>query len=507
MIISNTLSFVTTNSIAALLRGLIVYSLFASSISLSLGAAEPTGWFNLGQAWSKSPSQSALQETRVRVYGTQTHVVAEFKATDADAANRAISKKENTWELGDVLELFLEDPRADYYTEWHVTPEGRSWSKRFFTQSPGGQRNWESEPIENADWLEVSSEVKDGILTARIIVPYEAFSVDGQRPPVIRWVTCRIDASLGEQGSEPVLSSSGAFPAHEKGLSFHRDRSFWHTTDFSNGFAWTGVDHFVLTPDGVIPRRVTPTTLQAMSKAEAFVAQLSSGVKLQLPAEGAKGLDVTIRTINDDDYPTNWALYLDDLKVHPTISVAAGSKEPRTLSWKLPRNAEGQTLTLYFPTHAEVELRRVEVKRELTGQASISAPLTAERPPEGSRMRISTTQSSESEPNVAETRWLVHGDSITHGANVTSPDFTWVEQSAQKLGWKPINFGFGGIARAQPFFAEAIAARNDWDVLSLHIGTNSYREDAAAYEVKYNTFLDTIRAAHPEKPIICVTLI
>ena len=110
------------------------------------------------------------------------------------------------------------------------------------------------------------------------------------------------------------------------------------------------------------------------------------------------------------------------------------------------------------------------------------------------------------------TRVLFHGDSITQGHGVTSPRETYVQQVADKLDCVGINYGFGGTAWADNIVAQTIAARSDWDVLVIMLGTNSFAgtdaqgkaETAAEYAAKYDAFLATIRAAAPKKPILCI---
>ncbi len=110
-------------------------------------------------------------------------------------------------------------------------------------------------------------------------------------------------------------------------------------------------------------------------------------------------------------------------------------------------------------------------------------------------------------------RVLFHGDSITHGHGVTSPRETYPWQVAEKLGCVPLNYGFGGSAWADNVVAQTIASRTDWDVLTIMIGTNSLigtdsagrSETAAQYAAKYYAYLETIRAAAPTKPILCIT--
>jgi lysophospholipase L1-like esterase len=110
-------------------------------------------------------------------------------------------------------------------------------------------------------------------------------------------------------------------------------------------------------------------------------------------------------------------------------------------------------------------------------------------------------------------RVLFHGDSITHGHGVTSPRETYPWQVAKKIGCVPLNFGFGGTAWADNIVAQSIAARTDWDILTIMLGANSLAgvdsagkpETAAQYAAKYDAYLRTIRAAAPKKPILCIT--
>ena len=110
-------------------------------------------------------------------------------------------------------------------------------------------------------------------------------------------------------------------------------------------------------------------------------------------------------------------------------------------------------------------------------------------------------------------RVLFHGDSITHGHGVTSPRETYVSQVADKIGCVPLNYGFGGTVWADNIVAQTIAARADWDVLTIMLGANSLAgadsagkpETATQYAGKYDAYLATIRAAAPTKPILCIT--
>ena len=108
---------------------------------------------------------------------------------------------------------------------------------------------------------------------------------------------------------------------------------------------------------------------------------------------------------------------------------------------------------------------------------------------------------------------LFHGDSITHGHGVTSPRETYVWQTCEKANCEPLNLGFGGSAWTDIPVADYIASRNDWNVLVLMLGTNSFGgnnsegkpETLGEYRDKYDAFLAAIRAKHPTQPILCIT--
>ena len=111
-------------------------------------------------------------------------------------------------------------------------------------------------------------------------------------------------------------------------------------------------------------------------------------------------------------------------------------------------------------------------------------------------------------------RVFFHGDSITQGHGVTSPRETYclAGRGAIKLRRHQQRIS---AARPGPITRslKSIAARSDWDVLSIMLGTNSFGgtdaygkpETAAQYAQKYDAFLETIRRAHAQKPILCVT--
>jgi lysophospholipase L1-like esterase len=156
-----------------------------------------------------------------------------------------------------------------------------------------------------------------------------------------------------------------------------------------------------------------------------------------------------------------------------------GSGEP-------PRESEFTILLPHYYRNAEIMINAIGVQ----DHAQILAPAPDRRP-----------------------MVLFHGDSITHGHGVTTPRETWVWQSCEIADCQPLNLGFGGSAWTDTVVAEYIASRSDWDALVLMLGTNSFGgtdgarkpETLEQYEKKYDTFLATVRARYPSKPILCIT--
>ena len=108
---------------------------------------------------------------------------------------------------------------------------------------------------------------------------------------------------------------------------------------------------------------------------------------------------------------------------------------------------------------------------------------------------------------------LFHGDSITHGHGNNSPREAFAWQACEMAHCESVNLGFGGSAWADRAVAEYIASRNDWDVLVIMLGTNSFGgadssgkpEKANEYKKKYDDFIGVIRAKYPDKTIIGIT--
>jgi len=106
-----------------------------------------------------------------------------------------------------------------------------------------------------------------------------------------------------------------------------------------------------------------------------------------------------------------------------------------------------------------------------------------------------------------ETRYLAYGTSITEGA-LSNPHLAYVATAARQLGVDPINLGMAGSAYCEPAIAEHIAGRDDWDFATIAISVNMSNRGftVAQFRERADQLLDTVAGAHPEKPIVAISL-
>jgi lysophospholipase L1-like esterase len=103
-------------------------------------------------------------------------------------------------------------------------------------------------------------------------------------------------------------------------------------------------------------------------------------------------------------------------------------------------------------------------------------------------------------------RYLAYGTSITEGGCATNPGLCYAAQTARLLGADLINLGMSGACHAEAQMFDYIASRDDWDIASFALSVNmlGFECDEFRSRVKYG--INTVAAAHPDKPIACITL-
>lgn len=104
-------------------------------------------------------------------------------------------------------------------------------------------------------------------------------------------------------------------------------------------------------------------------------------------------------------------------------------------------------------------------------------------------------------------RWVHHGSSISHGSNAATPTGTWPVVAARGAKLDLYNLGLGGSALVDPFIARTIGSM-EADVISISLGINVVNSDLMrkrAFGPAVHGFLDTIRARHPDTPLIVIS--
>ncbi|CDK38585.1 GDSL-type esterase/lipase family protein [Halorubrum sp. AJ67] len=113
------------------------------------------------------------------------------------------------------------------------------------------------------------------------------------------------------------------------------------------------------------------------------------------------------------------------------------------------------------------------------------------------------------ERELPDTRYLAYGTSITEGAAASALHTDYVTHVARRLGYDALNLGCSGSAYCEEAMAEHVAGRDDWDVATLGLSVNMANTGGFAPETfreRAETFVDTVAGAHPDTPVVCVTL-
>ncbi len=106
-------------------------------------------------------------------------------------------------------------------------------------------------------------------------------------------------------------------------------------------------------------------------------------------------------------------------------------------------------------------------------------------------------------PRKPHRKALFYGSSITHGACATRPGLTYPATLSRELDCEMLNLGFSGNCKGEPILAE-LFAKLDFDLFVCEYGHNAPTPEHLA--ATHEPFYQTIRASHPETPIIFITM-
>lgn len=107
----------------------------------------------------------------------------------------------------------------------------------------------------------------------------------------------------------------------------------------------------------------------------------------------------------------------------------------------------------------------------------------------------------------ASRRWVHYGSSISHCVEADGPTGTWPAVAARLADVDLQSFAFAGQCHLDPFAARMIG-ETPADLISAKLGINVVNGDTMrerTFVPALHGFLDTIRDAHPEVPLLVVT--
>ncbi|MSU49952.1 MAG: hypothetical protein EXS37_12845 [Opitutus sp.] len=255
------------------------------------------------------------------------------------------------------------------------------------------------------------------------------------------------------------------------------------------------VDHVEPNPggDGFRLSRVPPevwTKLNAMGKTRAFAA---AGAELRFNLVGPEAR-VFLRFVENrggkaQGWPVLAELYqggflmrcVDFRETWTAIVIKQPSNLAKMVEESAGRGADGfdpALVRLALPYMPETQILRIE---------GDIAPPRADQVPARS--------------------YLAYGSSITHGSYALRAGETYPAQVGRALDVNVFNLGFGAAAFLEPEMAQWLARRRDWDFATLELGVNLLRPiSTEEFARRAHTFLHTIVAAHPQRPIFVIDI-
>ncbi|WP_114576780.1 SGNH/GDSL hydrolase family protein [Saliphagus sp. LR7] len=238
-------------------------------------------------------------------------------------------------------------------------------------------------------------------------------------------------------------------------------------------------------PEGDRLRRVPASVDEGLNDSARERVGEPTGCEIRFVPEGDAEIEVTLSAPEPTRIHPFWGVF------QPWKPTEIGP-EPETLSLRVPDRladlSEGTETGRFDP-------RVCRLLTERTPAVAVHDVAGECRPPTADEL--------------PDTRYLAYGTSITEGAAASTPHTNYVTRVARELGYDALNLGCSGSAYCDRTMADHIAGREDFDVATLSLSVNMANADFSIDEFhsRAETFVETIAAAHPEKPIACVTLL
>ncbi len=275
-----------------------------------------------------------------------------------------------------------------------------------------------------------------------------------------------------------------------------------HSLPIRDLIAAVAIDHGALDFDdrgtGLAPRRLPDWTRAQLPQAMDVMARMPSGVRLRFATAsttvGISFLATRMAMPGRERRPVVFNLETDGtlLRAESTSGNAIVPKPEAPEGFELVRGeadtllfddlpSGDKTCELWLPHNAFVELRALVVDE---GTAISAAPADGRR------------------------RWVHYGSSISHCMEASEPAGTWPAVAARLAGVSLRNLGFGGQCHLDPFVARTIRDLPEVDIVSIKTGINIVNMDSMRERVfgpALHGFIDTIREAKPDVPIVVIS--
>lgn len=244
---------------------------------------------------------------------------------------------------------------------------------------------------------------------------------------------------------------------------------------------------------GISPRRLPAWTRPQVPQMMDVMARMPAGVRLAFVTDSSS-IEVTALTTNIVTPPRAPRPVAFDLDIDGQVTSAVDTGGNQIImnpahpqDYKLERGkpftarfdklgSAPKFCQLWLPHNALVELRMLSLDQG----ASLEAP-----------------------PAPAN-RWVHYGSSISHCMEAQQPTGTWPAVAARRGGMTLYGMGFGGQCHLDQFVARSIRDL-DVDVISIKTGINVVNMDSMrerTFVPALHGFIDTIREARPETPVV-----
>lgn len=194
----------------------------------SVTTGTPQHVLTFKQAWLEQTSDS-FRPAIAELYPNKSGLKVIFTLEDDEIFSEATGFNQETWKLGDVVEIFLGIPGESDYWELHVTPNNQrlqlAWNPQSFEDFRQGAIPLQKCMITDPEFIqsEVTVNTEKKMWQCSVFIPWTSIKLaTGQASYELELAFCRYDVSRNQKGA--TLSSTAALSK----ASYHR-RHEWDT--------------------------------------------------------------------------------------------------------------------------------------------------------------------------------------------------------------------------------------------------------------------------------------